>query len=316
MYTIDQLNRILESDFAGLPLDHEPSGLYQPIRYIMEDGGKRMRPLLTLLSANLYSDDIQGAMASAVAVEVFHNFTLLHDDIMDRATMRRSRQTVHCKWNENTAILSGDAMMIIGNTLLCERSPERYLKRLLEVYNRASIEVCKGQQYDMEFETRPWVEMSEYIQMIGFKTASLMAASLEMGAITSGANIEQCRAIYEFGINLGIAFQIQDDLLDTYGNSATFGKAIGGDIAVGKKTFLQISAIQVADIEQQTILRASRDYDQVRALYDTLGVQVAAQTAINDYFQRALVCLEKCHSNAARLEPLTHYAHQLMKREK
>lgn len=234
------LLRLVEAEIGRLPLDDtEPRGLYAPIRYILEDGGKRIRPLLCLMGADVYGGEPEKALPAAVAVEVFHNFTLLHDDIMDKAELRRGRPAVHLKWGESGAILSGDAMLILAYRILQNGTPvygAGKLPGLLEVFNRAAMEVCQGQQYDMDFETcdRP-VTRDEYIGMIRLKTSVLLAAALEMGAVVGGASDAERRSLYDFGVNLGLAFQIQDDLLDTYGDAETFGKKIGGDIAAGKK---------------------------------------------------------------------------------
>jgi len=321
MYTNSQVQDIIEKKVAEIYLPDQPSLLYKPVEYILEDGGKRIRPTLTMLAANLYSDTIDQAIGSALAVEVFHNFTLLHDDIMDKALVRRSRATVHRKWNENVAILSGDAMVILAYHLLCEGTKAEHLSEMLKVFNLAAIEVCEGQQYDMDFETRGEVPIGEYIDMIRLKTAVLMAAALEMGAIAGGAEMRQRKAIYEFGINLGLAFQIQDDLLDTYGNPETFGKQIGGDIAVGKKTFLFITALSKADKLQTAELKrmdgtVEERFRRTRDIYDQLGVKEEAEKAIAEYFRKALSVLEGCPDSGDRSQPLLEYAHSLMQREK
>lgn len=321
MLTIEKLQNIIDQQIASLSIDKEPKLLYEPIVYILEDGGKRMRPLLTLLSAAAFCDEPRRAMGAALSVEVFHNFTLLHDDIMDKASMRRSRPTVHCKWNENVAILSGDAMVILAYQILTSGSEADKIPQLLAVFNRAAKEVCEGQQYDMDFESRNDVSISEYIDMIRLKTSVLMAASLEMGAIASGASDQDCQTMYDFGVDLGIAFQIQDDLLDTYGDPATFGKQIGGDIASGKKTFLHITAMERANQEQRhEMLRtdgtAEQRYARVREIYDTLAIQQAATEAISDYFHRAMTTLNRCNVAPEKVKPLFDYAYMLLRREK
>lgn len=325
MTRTDALLRMVEGALSALPLDDaEPRGLYAPIRYILEDGGKRIRPLLCLMGADLYGGRPEAAMSAAVAVEVFHNFTLLHDDIMDNAELRRGRPTVHRKWDANCAILSGDAMLILAYRIL-QDGETAYgagrLPELLAVFSRAAMEVCQGQQYDMDFETRDReVSREEYIEMIRLKTSVLLAAALEMGAIVGGASDSERRALYEFGVNLGLAFQIQDDLLDTYGDAQTFGKKIGGDIAAGKKTFLHITAVERASASQrEAILRAgdiAEKLPRVRAVYDALGVRDAAEQAIGGYFDRALAALRRAHPEAERLRVLEAYAYSLMKRTK
>ena len=319
------LLRLVEAEIGRLPLDDtEPRGLYAPIRYILEDGGKRIRPLLCLMGADVYGGEPEKALPAAVAVEVFHNFTLLHDDIMDKAELRRGRPAVHLKWGESGAILSGDAMLILAYRILQNGTPvygAGKLPGLLEVFNRAAMEVCQGQQYDMDFETcdRP-VTRDEYIGMIRLKTSVLLAAALEMGAVVGGASDAERRSLYDFGVNLGLAFQIQDDLLDTYGDAETFGKKIGGDIAAGKKTFLHIAAMKKASAPQRDAILAPGDIGEklprVRAVYDALGVREAAETAIAEYFGLALEALRRAHPQAGRLAVLEEYAYSLMKRNK
>ncbi len=325
MMQTDALLRLVESEIGRLPLENtEPRGLYAPIRYILEDGGKRIRPLLCLMGADLYAGDPEAALPAAVAVEVFHNFTLLHDDIMDKAPIRRGRPTVHLKWSESGAILSGDAMLILAYQILHAGSASygtEKLTELLAVFNRAAMEVCQGQQYDMDFEACDrLVTREEYIGMIRLKTSVLLAAALEMGAVVGGASAAERRAVYEFGVNLGLAFQIQDDLLDTYGDARTFGKTIGGDIAVGKKTFLHIAAMERASAEQRRAILAPGEITEklprVRGIYDELGVREAAEQAIAEYFEEALAALREAHPDAGRLAVLEGYAYSLMKRNK
>lgn len=322
MKNTDELLQIIEDKLRRLPLDHiEPQGLYAPIRYILEDGGKRIRPLLCLMSADLCGGRVDEALPAAVAVEVFHNFTLLHDDIMDRAPMRRGRPTVHLKWSENSAILSGDAMLIFAYQILSAGNYAELLPELLGVFNRAAMEVCQGQQYDMEFENSArGVSEGEYIEMIRLKTSVLLAAALEMGAIAGRASEAERRALYDFGVNLGLAFQIQDDLLDTYGDEQTFGKTIGGDIAVGKKTFLHITAMASASPAQRDAILAPGDIAEklprVRAVYDALGVRRSTESAIAAYFSRALDALREAAPDPQRRRELESYAHSLLKRNK
>ena len=325
MMQTDALLRLVEREIGRLPLENtEPRGLYAPIRYILEDGGKRIRPLLCLMGADLYGGEPEKAIPAAVAVEVFHNFTLLHDDIMDKAPIRRGRPTVHLKWSESGAILSGDAMVILAYRILSDGAAgygAQKLTELLAVFNRAAMEVCQGQQYDMDFETSDRdVSREEYIGMIRLKTSVLLAAALEMGAIVGGASPAEREALYEFGVNLGLAFQIQDDLLDTYGDAATFGKTIGGDIAVGKKTFLHITAMAAASADQRAAILAPGDIagklPRVRGIYDALGVRSAAEAAIAEYFDKALTALHKAHAEPERLAVLEKYAYSLLKRTK
>lgn len=308
---LGQLSQSIEDEVRRLPLAREPRGLYAPIEYIMEDGGKRMRPMLSMLAAEMFSGYAMRARASAMAIEVFHNFTLLHDDIMDRAQMRRSRDTVHVKWGDNTAILSGDAMMIFAYTLLGE-SPK--FAEIFPVFSLSSIEVCEGQQLDMEFESRQKVRRDEYIEMIRLKTASLMSSALVMGAIEGGADKAQQQALHNFGQYLGLAFQIQDDLLDTYGDAATFGKNIGGDVAEGKQTFLRVTALEVASAEDRQILNSVRNFEQIKSVYDKYGVATAAQKAIEQYYAQANECLAIFDEHQVR--HLKQYAEVIIKRNK
>ncbi len=296
----------LDSAIGGINLRGSAKGLYEPISYTLEFGGKRLRPMLTLLCAELFcSDDfISKSMPAALAVEIFHNFTLLHDDIMDSAPTRRGRPTVHNKWDSNQAILSGDAMMILSYEVLQRAEP---LGKLLSVFNRAAREVCEGQQLDIEFAAKELVTKEQYLEMIHLKTAVLIAAAATMGAISAGATTEQCHTIYEYGRNLGLAFQIQDDLLDTYGTSSTFGKEIGGDIAEGKQTFLRVVALNLANKEQREVLQKSRDYDTVREIYDQLGVREIAQNEILHYFSQAIGQLRELpHNHTEKLEKFSN----------
>lgn len=311
MIRTEQFASLIEDALTKVKTSGNPDSLYEPIRYSIAAGGKRMRPMLCLLSAWVFTDKIERAIAPALAIEIFHNFTLLHDDIMDSAPTRRGQPTVWKCWNENRAILSGDAMMILAYKIL---SQAEHLKEQIEVFNRAAIEVCEGQQLDIEFESRDNVTLDEYIEMIRLKTAALMAAAMQMGAIAAGATEQEAKRLYRYGENLGIAFQIQDDLLDTYGNSATFGKQIGGDIAEGKQTFLRIAALSKATAPQIELLQECRDYDVIRAIYDCTEVEIEAHRAINHYFTEAAKHLTGFAAD--RLAPMESYAETLLKRNK
>ena len=232
----------------------EPKNLYEPIDYILKLGGKRIRPVLTLMAADIFANNYKKAMPAAMAVEVFHNFTLVHDDIMDDAPLRRGKKTVHEKWNLNTGILSGDAMLILAYRYFENYKPEIFQK-LAKLFSKTAIEVCDGQQLDVDFETRKKVTIDEYINMIRLKTSVLVAAALQMGAIVAEADDKNCQLIYDFGLNLGLAFQLQDDYLDTFGDAETFGKKIGGDISENKKTFLYLKALEVSDKDTQKKLK-------------------------------------------------------------
>ena len=244
----------IEKEIEKLNWEIEPKNLYAPIEYTLALGGKRIRPICLLLANHIFSNDHSNAISLALSIEVFHNFTLLHDDIMDKADMRRGKPTVHIKWNENTSILSGDGMLIKAYQLLAEYKGDNF-RKILDIFSQTAIEVCEGQQYDMEFENRNDVKEEEYIEMIRLKTAVLLAASLKIGALSGGANETEAQALYDFGINIGIAFQLKDDLLDVYGDEATFGKNIGGDICCNKKTYLLINALNKAEGEQKESLK-------------------------------------------------------------
>ena len=250
MHKIKDLQEIINKEIESKKMGREPFSLYEPINYSLSNGGKRIRPLLTLLACNLFSEKIDQAIDAALAIEIFHNFTLLHDDIMDKADIRRGKPTVHKKWNENTAILSGDAMFIKSYDFLLETKTEKF-KEILQVFNNTALEVCEGQQYDMEFENRNDVSENEYLRMIELKTSVLLAAALKIGAIIGGAENADADLLYDFGRNIGLAFQLQDDMLDVYGSKNTFGKEIGGDIVANKKTFLLIKAKQLSSIEDK-----------------------------------------------------------------
>ncbi len=256
-----ELYEIIQSSIAQLKIDDEPKELYQPIQYSLDVGGKRIRPILVLAACKMFSDDIKSAIAPALAVEIFHNFTLLHDDIMDKADLRRNMPTVHKKWSENIAILSGDAMMIKAFEQII-KSPAQNLIPIVELFNKTAIEVCEGQQLDMNFETRETVTENEYIEMIRLKTSVLLAASLKIGALSGLASKSDADKLYNFGLNLGLAFQLQDDYLDVYGDQQKFGKKIGGDIVANKKTYLLIKAVELAGKEDQfTIAKLLTDHN-------------------------------------------------------
>ncbi|GAA4411260.1 polyprenyl synthetase family protein [Nibrella viscosa] len=300
-----------------------PAELYDPIRYIMNLGGKRLRPLMTLMAAYLYTDDWQKALKPAVAVEVFHNFTLMHDDIMDQAPLRRGQPTVHEKWNHNIAILSGDVMLVNAyELLLAVETP--HLKRVLARFNRTAAEVCEGQQWDMNFETRWDVTEAEYLEMIKLKTSVLLGFALELGGIIGGADETNATRLREGGIDMGIGFQLKDDLLDVYGDPAKFGKQVGGDIIANKKTFLLIEALQQATgtIKDELIGWLSRtEFDKqekvqaVTAIYDQLGIREITESRINKYFAEGFANFEQLEANSTRKEMLLAFTHQLVERE-
>ena len=290
---------------AALDWSKEPQGLYAPIAYALSSGGKRLRMQLVLAGCRLVGGNEQDALPFAEAIEVFHNFTLLHDDVMDRAEVRRGMPTVHIKWNDNTAILSCDQMLIEAYRLL-EKVPDTYLPQLLHLFTKTATEICEGQQYDIDFEQRSDVQISDYIEMIRLKTSVLLAAALKGGAIIGGATYGEQDALYNYGIHLGLAFQIQDDLLDCFGDPATFGKAIGGDISCNKKTYLLLSALQQADTHQREALNSwlqltapsAEKIESVKALYIATHAREAAEQAIANHTAEALKCLSTLPDNS------------------
>ena len=281
MYSQSGLKKIVEKAIKNLSYNAEANGLIDPVKYIFSMGGKRLRPVLTLMSCNLFCDKIDDGIMAATGLEVFHNFTLVHDDIMDQATVRRNLPTVHTRWNLNQAVLSGDVMAFIANECFLQ-APARYLLRVFRIFNKAAIEVCVGQQMDIDFENAEIISQGEYLRMIELKTAVLMAAAAEIGAVIGGADQKDSDILYEFGRNLGLSFQIQDDLLDIYGNVKVFGKITGGDIISNKKTFLLVKALEIAtgDQKEQLLdLFSRRDlYPEIKVrkvidLYDKLNIK-------------------------------------------
>ena len=288
----------INAEIGKLDWSREPKGLYEPIGYTLAAGGKRVRPRLAILAAQLFGGKVEDVLPAALALEVFHNFTLLHDDVMDKAQVRRGRPTVHVKWNENTAILSGDQMMIEAYKLLSQ-VPEKKLAKTLRLFNKMATEICEGQQYDVDFESRDDVTIPEYMEMIRLKTSVLLATALQIGAYIGYANDEQQKKIYEYGIHVGLAFQIQDDMLDCYGDEATFGKAIGGDIAENKKTYLWLTAAAKGAKDELAMRIESREerFKRVMAVYKRLRVKAAAQKEIAKQTDAALACLEDLPQN-------------------
>lgn len=322
MITSEVLSTLLEERIKGLALPLEPARLYRPFEYIMEVGGKRIRPLLLLVTCDMLEGDVREALDTAVAVETFHNFTLLHDDIMDNASVRRSRPTVNVKWDTNTAILSGDTMLIYAYKLLAN-SP--YVAELLPFFNDMSIKVCEGQQYDMDFESIDCVSREQYIQMIDLKTAALIAGSMTMGAVVAGASEHLQKQVYDFGTELGLAFQLQDDVLDSFGDEQRLGKRVGGDIIEGKKTFLVVRYDELASQEEKTILHSTlkQDFDNredkintVKALFEKHNIQEECQREIDLRFERAMTILNTMQVSDARKEILRTLAKGLIKRDK
>ncbi len=296
MLPASELIRIINARIAELHFHRTPKGLYDPITYVLSMGGKRLRPLLMLMAYNLYREDVQRVLQPALGIEIYHNYTLLHDDLMDRSDQRRGKKTVHKVWNENTAILSGDAMLVLAYQYMAQ-CPVMHLKEVMDLFSRTALEICEGQQLDMEFENRIDVTESEYIGMIRLKTSVLLASSLKIGAILGGASQEDANHLYDLGINMGLAFQLKDDYLDVYGDTALFGKKIGGDILCNKKTFLLIKAIECADSERLRQLKSWLEreiYDPaekikaVTDLYNSLQVGRLCEEKIEEYSSKAL----------------------------
>lgn len=306
----------VNAEIGKLDWSREPQGLYEPIGYTLAAGGKRVRPQLALLATKLFGGNEEDVLPAALALEVFHNFTLLHDDVMDKAQVRRGRPTVHVRWNANTAILSGDQMMIEAYKLLSQ-VPENKLATTLWLFNQMATEICEGQQYDVDFESREDVTIPEYMEMIRLKTSVLLATALRIGAYIAGATDEQQEQIYNYGIHLGLAFQIQDDMLDCYGDQATFGKAIGGDIAENKKTYLWLTAAQKGAIDELAMREESmtQRFERILAIYDRLGVKAAAQEAIRLQTNQAINCLDALPQNQYT-DQLRAMAHKLEERTK
>ena len=324
MYSFNELQGIFEQELRSMKWPREPRLLYEPIAYSLEEGGKRIRPVALLMACSAFRGGIDAAKPAAMAIEVFHNFTLLHDDIMDRSDMRRGKPAVHTRWNDNVAILSGDAMMIWAYRLLSQ-CDEAVLPQLLAVFTDVAVGVCEGQQYDMDFESRDDVTVEEYLRMIELKTAVLLAGALKIGALCGGAEPVQAELLYRFGIDLGMAFQRQDELLDTYGDPAVFGKPGGGDILVGKKTYLLTTALKAADAPTRARLLAllhdagmapDEKIAAVRAVYDSLAVRQTAERAVASYFDEARQVLRSLRLSEERLAPLRELSDMLLNRRK
>lgn len=322
--TSDQILTLFNTYLDTLPYDRQPSSLYDPIRYVLSIGGKRIRPVLMLLSYNLYRDDVERILPQACGLETYHNYTLLHDDLMDKADMRRGMPTVHRKWNDNAAILSGDSMLVLSYQRMAQCDAE-HLKPVIDIFTETALEIGEGQQYDMNFETRDDVSEPEYIEMIRLKTSVLLACALKIGAIMADADEEDQQNLYHFGEQIGLAFQLQDDYLDVYGDPSVFGKNIGGDITSNKKTFMLINALQLAEGEDKAeLLRwiEATDFDRkekinaVTALYNKLGIDRLAQEKIEYYFAQSRKYLDAVKVPSERKEALEQYTNKMMKRNK
>jgi geranylgeranyl diphosphate synthase type II len=322
MHSISDYQELVSAHFNSLVLEKEPKNLYEPIQYILDLGGKRMRPVLTLMTAEIFDCDYKKALQAATAIEVFHNFSLIHDDIMDDAPLRRGKVTVHEKWNINTGILSGDAMLILAYQFFEEYEPIVF-SHLAKLFSKTALEVCEGQQYDVDFETRDDVTIPEYLKMIEYKTAVLVGAAMKMGAIVAETSKENADLIYDFGLNLGIAFQLQDDFLDAFGNPETFGKQIGGDIIENKKTFLYLKALEFGakeDNEQLMHLFSIQPKDNsdkietVKTVFNDSGASKATQDAIKEYTLKAFATLEKMEISEEKKQILYVFGEKLMNR--
>jgi geranylgeranyl diphosphate synthase type II len=324
MKSITEYQEIVQIEVDKFQSETKDLELYAPVKYILDLGGKRMRPVLTLMGTDLFGGIISEASRSALGIEVFHNFTLLHDDIMDNAPLRRGKATVHEKWNTNAAILSGDVMFVQAFTLVTSCKTE-HLRAIIDIFNVTAIEVCEGQQYDMEFETRDDVTLGEYLEMIRLKTSVLVGCALEIGAVLAEAPNEDSRNLYDFGMNLGMAFQIKDDILDVFGDAALFGKQVGGDILANKKTYLLLKALEAANETQTTELKQwlsnSETADSkvkvkaVTAIFEDLQVKKEADILMNDYYNKALISLNKINVPDDKKDYLKGFAAGLMDRE-
>ncbi|MGV6860210.1 MAG: polyprenyl synthetase family protein [Putridiphycobacter sp.] len=319
--SIKDYQNSISQELEKLPIPEAPNNLYEPIKYFLNLGGKRMRPVLTLMGCELFQLDYTSAKSAALAVELFHNFSLVHDDIMDEAPLRRGKSTVHQKWNQNVGILSGDGILIMAYQQLAKYEPN-VLKELLPLFNQTAIEVCEGQQLDMDFEQRGDVSIEEYIHMIKFKTAVLLGCSLKMGAIIGGASINDAQALYDFGVNLGIAFQLQDDILDVYADQNKFGKQVGGDIIANKKTYLLLKAFEDADaVQTQALNTLLKEEDKqqkvegVKLMYAQLNIKQKAEQKMNAFYKTALNSLNQIQMPPGNKTPLLNLAQFLMGRE-
>jgi geranylgeranyl diphosphate synthase type II len=323
MRDIQELQVLIQKAVEKIDFPPYPAKLYEPISYILDLGGKRMRPALLLMACDLFEGDVEKAMAPALAIEVFHNFTLMHDDIMDKAPLRRGKTTVHERWNANTAILSGDVMLIEGYKLIMQVD-DHLLRTILTIFNETAVGVCEGQQLDMEFEVRDDVNISEYMEMIRLKTAVVLGGALKIGALVGGADMKNADLLLEFGENLGLAFQLQDDILDVYGDPDKFGKQVGGDILSNKKTYLLIKALELANDKNKTELNnwlASTDYDAtekvnaVTTIYNAVNVRQHAENEMHNYAEKAFKALDALALPIKKKEYLRNFADSLMVRE-
>ena len=324
MLTATEIQEKVNAYIASLPYERKPKSLYDPIEYVLAAGGKRIRPSFVLMAYNLFHDDVDRILPVATALETYHNYTLLHDDLMDKADMRRGRPTVHKKWDDNTAILSGDTMLVLAYEHLA-KCDTKYLKPALDLFTETALEVSEGQQFDMEFETRNDVAEEEYIEMIRLKTSVLLACALKMGAVVAGASDADANALYAFGEKVGLAFQLQDDMLDVYGDPKVFGKAIGGDVTSNKKTFMLINAFNRADAGTRAELErwtTATEFDPaekiaaVTEIYNRLGIDKLAEQRIKEYFEQSRQHLDELSVSDDRKAVLREYTERMMNRKK
>ncbi len=322
-YTASQLLDKINAYLEQMPYMRPPKGLYEPIAYELSLGGKRIRPVLMLMAYNIYKEDVERILPQAAGLETYHNHTLLHDDVMDKADMRRNKPTVHNVWNDNTAILSGDAMLILAYRLMAEGLSDR-LAEVMHIFTETTMEICEGQQWDMEFESRMDVKVDEYIEMIRLKTSVLLAAALKIGACLAGAPAEEAQKLYDFGVKMGLAFQLQDDWLDVYGDPKVFGKNIGGDILCNKKTYMLITALEQADEDQRKELErwlTATDFipaekiSAVTALYNNIGVGKRCEEMVEAYYSDGLAVLDSIALPEERKQALKDFACSLMNRK-
>lgn len=323
MKTADEILGMVNDFLARLPYNRKPLSLYEPVQYVLSMGGKRIRPTLMLLGYNLFKDDPESILMNAIGLETYHNYTLLHDDLMDHADLRRGHETVHKKWDANTAILSGDSMLVLAYERIAH-CDDKHLPKVLKLFTETALEIGEGQQYDMEFENRNDVEEAEYIEMIRLKTSVLLACALKIGAILADAPDEDADNLYKFGEQIGLAFQLQDDFLDVYGDTKVFGKEIGGDITSNKKTFMLINAFNHANDAQREQLKkwvSAKEFDRkkkvaaVTRLYDEIGIDRLAQDKIAYYFEQSKKYLDAVNVSDSRKEELAKYAQKMMKRQ-
>lgn len=320
--TSDEMLNLINEKISSVTNQSEPRHLYEPIEYVLALGGKRIRPILMMLAYNMYKEKVEEIITPACAIETYHNYTLLHDDLMDDADLRRGHATVHKRWDANTAILSGDSMLVLAYQLMAQCRVDK-LKEVIDLFTKTALQIGEGQQYDMDFEHRNDVTEAEYIEMIRLKTSVLLACALKIGAILGGASKEDAENLYRFGEQIGLAFQLQDDYLDVYGDTKVFGKAIGGDIINNKKTYMLINAFNLANAEQRSELEywlQLKDFDKqqkikaVTSLYNAIGIDKLAQNKITYYFEESKKYLEAIQLPNEKKQELLKYAHKMMKR--